>query len=125
MRRYDGLINSVGQLENALRVAEQEMIATIISNSYAEYAEPYEVNGIDYEKIEIKSRNPKVLCEIGDESGIVVITCVMGHRFSETDYSIILYGYWENDLAENEFELTQDNIVLGNMKYIANALNTI
>lgn len=122
MKRYDGLINSVEKLEDALRVAEQEMIATIISNSYAE---PYEVNGIDYEKIEIKSRNPKVLCEIGDESGIVVITCVMGHRFSETDYSILLYGYWENDLAENEFELTQNNIVLGNMKYVANALNTI
>lgn len=122
MKHYDGLINSVEKLVDALRVAEQEMIATIISNSYTE---PYEVNGIDYEKIEIKSRNPKVLCEIGDESGIVVITCVMGHRISETDYSIILYGYWENDLAENEFELTQNNIVLGHMIYIANALNII
>ena len=64
MKRYDGLINSVNKLEDALRIAEQEMIATIISNSHTE---PYEINGIDYEKIEISKDNPKVLCEIGDE----------------------------------------------------------
>lgn len=123
MKRYDGLINSVKKLEDALRIAEQEMIATIISNSHTE---PYEINGIDYEKIEIsRDKQPKVLCEIGDESGIVVITCVMGHRINEYDYSIILYGYWENDINENEFELTQDNIMFGNMKYIAYALDTI
>lgn len=122
MKRYDGLINSVNKLEDALRIAEQEMIATIISNSHTE---PYEINGIDYEKIEISRDNPKVLCEIGDESGIVVITCVMGHRINKYDYSIILYGYWENDINENKFELTQDNIMFGNMKYIAYALDTI
>ena len=122
MKRYDGLINSVNKLEDALRIAEQEMIATIISNSHTE---PYEINGIDYEKIEISRDNPKVLCEIGDESGIVVITCVMGHRINKYDYSIILYGYWQNDINENKFELTQDNIMFGNMKYIAYALDTI
>lgn len=47
MKRYDGLINSVNKLEDALRIAEQEMIATIISNSHTE---PYEINGIDYER---------------------------------------------------------------------------
>ena len=109
-------------MEDALRIAEQEMIATIISNSHTE---PYEINGIDYEKIEISRDNPKVLCEIGDESGIVVITCVMGHRINKYDYSIILYGYWQNDINENKFELTQDNIMFGNMKYIAYALDTI
>lgn len=122
MKRYDGLINSVNKLEDALRIAEQEMIATIISNSHTE---PYEINGIDYDKIEISKDNPKVLCEIGDESGIVVITCVMGHRINKYDYSIILYGYWQNDINENKFELTQDNIMFGNMKYIAYALDTI
>ena len=122
MKRYDGLINSVNKLEDALRIAEQEMIATIISNSHTE---PYEINGIDYDKIEISKDNPKVLCEIGDESGIVVITCVMGHRINKYDYSIILYGYWQNDINENKFELTQNNIMFGNMKYIAYALDTI
>lgn len=104
-----------------LRAVEREFIESIFGSYHMAKIDIREIANQEYNDIELKRAFP-ILCEVGYEFGKFVVTHVCGLRLSPYTYSVWVRGHWENDYEENDFNIPDDNVALGDLYCIGLAL---